>query len=384
MQSRKEQGIRPSRFEIYLRTGRRLPDGDIELKFNPWHDPRDGRFTSVGAGQYFGGSGGSGTTGLRHRGAGSALRSTARATSLSDPVFGVSAGGGAGLRLPATNPPKPFTGGGGTYGGGGASGSYSLPGEVKPARSGAADRRSSGSSASDAHGHVAVAATRAAQARALAAEARERARAHPKPTARPKPATSPSPRSVHRQGAGSVVAGASAIVAHPVAAAAGTAAVAGAAAASSGSAAKPTTSEWRQVSRNGYTYSLDSAGRTREIGGNLTLNRTQGRSRSAQRNAGAPDRLPADEGGHYIARRFNGPTDDFNHFAQNARFNRSDYAALENRWASELRAGRSVWVRIRPSYSGASNRPSSITVTYRIQGGAHQQQVFANASYRRP
>jgi hypothetical protein len=34
------------RFRLYLRTGRRrLPDDDIELKFNPYHDPKDGRFT---------------------------------------------------------------------------------------------------------------------------------------------------------------------------------------------------------------------------------------------------------------------------------------------------------------------------------------------------
>jgi len=44
-------------FSIWLRTGR-LPrvafaDG-IELKFNPWHDPADGRFTFAGSGQNYG------------------------------------------------------------------------------------------------------------------------------------------------------------------------------------------------------------------------------------------------------------------------------------------------------------------------------------------
>ena len=35
-------------FSIWIRTGR-IPthrDDGVELKFNPWHDPRDGRFTS--------------------------------------------------------------------------------------------------------------------------------------------------------------------------------------------------------------------------------------------------------------------------------------------------------------------------------------------------
>jgi hypothetical protein len=52
-------------FLVWLRTGRlssvRNAEG-IELKFNPWHDPDDGRFTFVGGGRYFGRSGsGNGT-----------------------------------------------------------------------------------------------------------------------------------------------------------------------------------------------------------------------------------------------------------------------------------------------------------------------------------
>jgi GH24 family phage-related lysozyme (muramidase) len=48
---------RMSAFEIYLRTGRRLPDQPelVETKFNPWHDPEDGRFTFAGQGRHFGG-----------------------------------------------------------------------------------------------------------------------------------------------------------------------------------------------------------------------------------------------------------------------------------------------------------------------------------------
>ena len=35
-----------SPFEYYLRTGRRIvPAAELETKFNPWHDPEDGRFT---------------------------------------------------------------------------------------------------------------------------------------------------------------------------------------------------------------------------------------------------------------------------------------------------------------------------------------------------
>lgn len=53
-------------FSIWLRTGR-LPSVAIaygvELKFNPWHDPADGRFTFAGSGQNYGQSGSGGFRG---------------------------------------------------------------------------------------------------------------------------------------------------------------------------------------------------------------------------------------------------------------------------------------------------------------------------------
>jgi len=45
---------RMSDFSYFLRTGRaRPPEPTIEQKFNPWHDPDDGRFTFVGQGRYY-------------------------------------------------------------------------------------------------------------------------------------------------------------------------------------------------------------------------------------------------------------------------------------------------------------------------------------------
>ena len=53
------RGSKSSAFSWWLRTGRLPlavnPDG-LELKFNPWHDPADGRFTFVGAGRHYGAS----------------------------------------------------------------------------------------------------------------------------------------------------------------------------------------------------------------------------------------------------------------------------------------------------------------------------------------
>jgi hypothetical protein len=100
----------------------------------------------------------------------------------------------------------------------------------------------------------------------------------------------------------------------------------------------------------------------------VVLNTNQTRSRSAQARAGRPDRRSSDDGGHYIARRFNGPTEAFNHFAQDANFNRGAYRALEDEWARAIRAGRSVMVRIVPGYEGSSRRPSLINVWFWVDG----------------
>ncbi len=119
----------------------------------------------------------------------------------------------------------------------------------------------------------------------------------------------------------------------------------------------------RRVVRNGYEYRIDAEDRTISVSGTLTLSGTQLRSGKMQAQAGGTDRRPkTDDGGHYIAARFNGPTDAFNHFAQDANFNRGSYRVLEDRWANEIKSGKQVTVRITPSYDGASKRPAMIDV----------------------
>jgi hypothetical protein len=59
-----------SAFSWWLRTGRLppavSPDG-LELKFNPWHDPADGRFTFAGAGRHHGAGGADAVSGASSR-----------------------------------------------------------------------------------------------------------------------------------------------------------------------------------------------------------------------------------------------------------------------------------------------------------------------------
>lgn len=125
---------------------------------------------------------------------------------------------------------------------------------------------------------------------------------------------------------------------------------------------------WRHVFRNGYDYEIDERERTRRVSGVLVLAPPQPRSRSLQRSAGGADRLPKDDGGHYIAPRFNGPTEAFNHFAQDANVNRGRYRAIEDEWAREKRAGHRVTVAIVPHLRALSQRPATIDVVYYVDG----------------
>jgi hypothetical protein len=129
--------------------------------------------------------------------------------------------------------------------------------------------------------------------------------------------------------------------------------------------------------RNGYAFKIDQIVRTRDINGYLSDGSQSRRSRRTQATAGGVDRRATDDGGHYIAARFNGPREWFNHFAQDANFNRGRYRAIEDSWAKELWAGHKVFVDIVPHYPGLSRRPDSLTITWLVDG-KRLQRTLAN------
>jgi hypothetical protein len=92
------------------------------------------------------------------------------------------------------------------------------------------------------------------------------------------------------------------------------------------------------------------------------------RSRISQSRAGGLERRTTDDGGHFIAARFNGPTAAFNHFAQDSNINRGKYRLLEDEWAREKRAGKRITVQIAPHFEGGSTRPSTIDVSWTVDG----------------
>jgi|CXWL01.1.fsa_nt_gi HK97 family phage portal protein len=214
----------------------------IEVKFNPWHDPKDGRFT---------------------------------------------------FRQGGT-----FSGGGGSFGGGGATGRFDLPPRPRPKST------------------------------------RNQTRKPVAPVPQPAP-TAASRTPIVRRASTSVRSG---------------------------------TGGMRRVTENGYDFDLDSNNLTRRAGGTVRLDPGQRRSRSAQRRAGRPDRLPTDEGGHYVAREFGGPDKGFNHFAQDAKFNRGRYRKLETKWRKLIQGGKKVTFSIIPRYPPGSRRPSDIDVMYFYDG----------------
>jgi predicted ribonuclease toxin of YeeF-YezG toxin-antitoxin module len=134
------------------------------------------------------------------------------------------------------------------------------------------------------------------------------------------------------------------------------------------------------IVKNGYTYHFDDAGRVAKVEGELKLNKAQGRNTKAQLDAGGADRLPTDQGGHFAGRRFDGPMEDFNHFAQNGNFNNSAYKKLENSWQKTLENGGAVKIEIVPNYPGGSLRPNEIIIKQWIDGVPQRPITFGNVA----
>jgi LysM repeat protein len=319
-------------FSIWLRTGRRVEAAPIEVKFNPWHDREDGRFTFVGQGNYFprGGRASSAASPDRFGGAGASgswgRRPTARQTfGEHDPqnprnhsVYTVRAGDTLrriaaqrkGLRvsdlvwLNGIDPKQPLRIGQ----------QIRLP-----------------------HQHF-LDAGREARNKFLALDYYMRTHGGRLP---PDPANPPSLPS------------------------------------------QILDTNWRQETRGTYNFRIDIVERLRHAFGLVAEGKAK-RSRTNQIRAGGADRRPTDEGGHYIANRFNGPSDAFNHFAQDRNFNRSAYSAMENAWAKHIREKRKVFVNIKPLYRGTSRRPYHVTVIWWVDGGKKERREFPNEAKGQP
>src|SRR5690606_19572172 len=109
------------------------------------------------------------------------------------------------------------------------------------------------------------------------------------------------------------------------------------------SAPAPNKPSTRLIVRNGYNFEISAEAnpirRTEHVWGEWRLGKVSQRSRRAQAQAGGAERQQSDDGGHFVAVRFNGPHEWFNHFAQDSNFNRGVYRTIEDSWAKDIKAG---------------------------------------------
>ena len=98
----------------------------------------------------------------------------------------------------------------------------------------------------------------------------------------------------------------------------------------------------------------------------MLKNQTAKRNAYAQKVVGREDRKKGDEGGHLIASIFDGSGNLDNLVPMRRNLNRGDWRSMENTWKSALKKGQKVQVEIKINYSGASQRPISFDVRYKI------------------
>ena len=114
-----------------------------------------------------------------------------------------------------------------------------------------------------------------------------------------------------------------------------------------------------------YSYLTDKSGRVSKVSGELKLE-TKDRNMYQQRKAvEIKDGVKGeDQGGHLIARIFNGPGEQINYIPQNAKLNNGKWRAMENEWKKELKAGKKVEVEIQIIYDNKnfSKRPQKFVV----------------------
>ncbi|EKK7717205.1 hemagglutinin repeat-containing protein [Cronobacter dublinensis] len=125
------------------------------------------------------------------------------------------------------------------------------------------------------------------------------------------------------------------------------------------------------------TYVTDNHGRVASVEADLSL-LTKDRNKYQQCKAGKCG-VSGDEGGHLIASIFGGLGEKLNIVPMNGNLNKGAWKQMENTWATALKEGKQVKVKIDPVYSEIGGRPESFNVSYSINGGQPIEKTFINA-----
>jgi hypothetical protein len=117
---------------------------------------------------------------------------------------------------------------------------------------------------------------------------------------------------------------------------------------------------------NGHAYTTDAFGRVSKAEGLLDVAKAD---RNTWQQA-ATGRAGGDgyDGGHPIAGLFGGAGERINLVPQLATVNRGEFRVMEGEWARAVLEGKTVKVEVVPVYAGGSKVPSTIEVTYWING----------------
>lgn len=118
----------------------------------------------------------------------------------------------------------------------------------------------------------------------------------------------------------------------------------------------------------GSHYKTDEKGRIISCDSKPISTPEGGRDTKAQEQAGGEDRKPGDQGSHIIARIFGGAKGIENMLAIRDKINQGPYKSMEAEIKKALEDGKEVDIHCDVEYEGDSERPSKITVTYRIDG----------------
>ena len=120
-----------------------------------------------------------------------------------------------------------------------------------------------------------------------------------------------------------------------------------------------------------YSYFTDEAGRVNKVSGELKLETKDRNVYQQGKSVDLKDGIKGDDqGGHIIARVFNGPGEQINYVPQTAKLNNGEWKSMENSWKKSLSEGKKIEVDIQIIYDSdkSTKRPLGFFVEYKIDG----------------
>lgn len=116
-----------------------------------------------------------------------------------------------------------------------------------------------------------------------------------------------------------------------------------------------------------YSYFTDEAGRVNKVSGELKLETKDRNVYQQGKSVDVKNGIKGDDqGGHIIARVFNGPGEQINYVPQTAKLNNGEWKSMEKKWKDALSEGKKVEVDIKINYAD-NLRPTDFDVTYIIK-----------------